>query len=80
MVLFDQKKIIVDPVGVNIGWYLIKVNGKFCKVMGVIAQGTFSSAGNCDFLAELLVKFTETCYIRTGCFDKVCFFFMIEMS
>jgi hypothetical protein len=49
-------------------------------VVGIIAQGALAPAGNGNFLAELLVKFTETCYIRTGCFDKVFFFFMIEMD
>lgn len=80
MILFDQIEIIVDLLGVNLGRYLIKVNGKFCQVMRVIAQCALTSASNGDFLAELLVKFPESCYIRAGCFDKVCFFFMIEMS
>lgn len=80
MLLFDQIEIIIYLVGVDLCWYLIKVNGKFCQVVRVIAQGTLSSASNGDFLTKLLVKFPESCYIRAGCFDKVCFFFMIEMS
>jgi hypothetical protein len=80
VLMFDQIEIIVDLLGIDISRQFVEMQGQLCQVVGIIAQGAFTSACHGDFLAELLVKFTETCYIRTGCFDKVCFFFMIEMS
>lgn len=78
MLLLDQVEVVVDLVGIYFGGYLVEVDCQLGKVSGVVGKcaGAFASDGN--FLAELLVKFTETCYIRTGCFDKVFFFFMID--
>lgn len=76
--LFDQVEVIVYLVGIYFGGYLVEVDCQLGKVAGVVGEcaGAFASDGN--FLAELLVKFTETSYIRTGCLDKVFFFFMID--
>ena len=78
MLLFDQIEVVVDLVGIHFGGNLVEVDCQLGKVAGVVGEraGAFASDGN--FLAELLVKFTETRYIRTGCLDKVFFFFMIE--
>ena len=80
VLLFDQIEVIVNLVWVHFGWYLVEMERKLGKVPGVVGKGTGAFSRNSDFLAELLVKFTKTCYIGTGCFDKVCFFFMIERN
>ena len=78
MSLLDQKEVVVNLIGIYFSGNLVKVDCQLSKVSGVIGKRTWAFAGDGNFLAELLVKFTETCYIRTGCFDKVFFFFMIE--
>ncbi|WP_222707314.1 hypothetical protein, partial [Pontibacter qinzhouensis] len=55
----------------------IKVQGQFCQVVGIVPEGALASAGNGDFLKELLVKLMKTCYLGTSSLDKVKLFFFI---
>lgn len=80
MLLLDQVKVIIYLVRVQGCGDTVKMHRQLGQVVGIIAQGALPSAGHCDFLAELLVKFPESCYIGAGCLDKVCFFFMIERN
>ena len=80
MLLLDQVEVVVDLVGIHFGGNLVEVDCQLGKMPGVVGERTRAFPGDGNFLAELLVKFTETCYIRTGCLDKVFFFFMIEMD
>lgn len=77
---FDQIEVIIDLLGIDLGRQFVEMQGQLCKVVGLIAQGAFTSAYHGDFLAELLVKFPKSCYIGTGLLDKVCFFFMIKVD
>jgi hypothetical protein len=79
VLLFDQIEIIVYLVGIDFCGNAVEMECQLGEVPGVVGQGAGTLACNGNFLSELLVKFTETCYIGTGGLDKVFFFFMIEM-
>jgi hypothetical protein len=53
------------------------VQGQFGQVVAIVFQGAFTTAGQGDFLVELLVKFAESRYISAGSVNGVCFFFMV---
>ena len=77
MLLFDQVEVIVHLVRVQCSGQSIEMYRQFGQVVGIIPQGAFAPAGNNDFLAEFLIKFLESCYLRASSLDKVGFFFMI---
>lgn len=62
------------------GGYPVEMDCKLGQVSGVVGERARTPSGDSNFLSELLVKFHESCYIGAGCFDKVCFFFMIERN
>jgi hypothetical protein len=75
--MLDQVEVIVDLVGIHFGGNLVKVDYQLGKVPGVVLQRARAFTREGNFLGELLVKFTETCYIRTCGFYKV-FFFLLK--
>ena len=77
MLLPQQVDVIVNLVGVELGRQAVEVKGQFGQVAGVVGKGALASAGDGYFLAELLVKFLESCYISTGSLDKGLLFFFI---
>ena len=78
--MLEQVEVIVDLVGVKLGRQAVEVQGQFGQVAGVVGKGTLASAGDGDFLAELIVKFAESCYISTGSLDKGLLFFFILIT
>jgi hypothetical protein len=69
----------VDLVGVQLGRQAVEVQSQLGQVAGIVGQGALAPAGDGDFLAELLVKFTESCYISTGSLeDGLLFFFILR--
>ena len=80
MLLPQQVDVIVNLVGVELGRQAVEVQGQLGQVAGVVGQSTLAPAGDGDFLAELFVKFTESCYISTGSLDKGLLFFFILIT
>ena len=80
MLLAQQVEIIIDLVGVELGRQAVEVQGQLGQVAGVVGKGTLAPAGDGDFLAELLVKLAESCYISTGSLNKGLLFFFILIS
>jgi hypothetical protein len=77
--LAQQVEVIVDLVGVQLGRQAIEVQGQLGQVAGIIGKRALAPAGDGDFLAELLVKLAESCYISTGSLDEgVLFFFILR--
>ena len=56
------------------------MQGQLGQVTGIVGKGALASVGNGDFLAELLVKLAESCYISTGSLDKGLLFFFILIT
>jgi hypothetical protein len=56
------------------------VQGQLGQAAGIVGKGALAPTGNGDFLAELLVKFTESSYISTGSLDKGLLFFFILIT
>lgn len=79
MLLLEQVEVIVYLVCVELGRQAVEVQGQFGQVAGVVGKGTLASASDGDFLAELLVKLAESCYISTGSLNKGLLFFFIFM-
>ena len=75
--LLKQIKVIVDLVCVKLGRQTVEVQGQFGQVAGVVGKRALASAGDGDFLSELLVKLAESCYISTGSLDEGLLFFFI---
>jgi hypothetical protein len=61
--------------GPHAGRQAVEVQGQLGQVAGIVGQGALAPAGDGDFLAELLVKFTESCYISTGSLEEGLLFF-----
>ena len=80
VLLAQQVEIVVDQVGVELGRQAVEVQGQLGQVAGVVRQGALAPAGNGDFLAELLVKLAESCYISTGSLNKGLLFFFILIT
>jgi hypothetical protein len=80
VLLAQQVEVIVDLVGVELGRQAVEVQGQFGQVAGVVGKGALAPAGNGDFLAELLVKLAESCYISTGSLNKGLLFFFILIT
>jgi hypothetical protein len=72
MLLAQQVEVVVDLVGIELGRQAVEVQGQCGQVAGALAP-----AGDGDFLAELLVKLAESCYISTGSLDEGLLFFFI---
>ena len=79
VLLLEQVEVIVDLVCVELGRQEVEVKGQLGQVPGVVGKGALPPAGDGYFLAELLVKFLESCYISTGSLDKGLLFFFIFM-
>ena len=77
MLLPQQVDVIVNLVGVELGRQAVEVQGQLGQVAGIVGQGALAPAGDGDFLAELLVKLAESCYISTGSMDEGLLFFFI---
>ena len=80
MLLPQQVDVIVNLVGVELGRQAVEVQGQLGQVAGIVGQGALAPAGDGDFLAELLVKLAESCYISTGSLDKGLLFFFILIT
>ena len=77
VLLLEQVEVIIDLVCVELGRQAVEVQGQLGQVAGIVGQGALAPAGDGDFLAELLVKLAESCYISTGSLDEGLLFFFI---
>ena len=77
MLLLEQVEVIIDLVCVKLGRQAVEVQGQLGQVAGIVGKGALAPASDGDFLAELLVKLAESCYISTGSLDEGLLFFFI---
>jgi hypothetical protein len=80
VLLSQQKEVIVDLVGIQLGGQAVEVQSQFGQVAGVVGKGALAPAGDGYFLAELFVKLAESCYISTSSLDEGLLFFFILIT
>ena len=77
VLLLEQVEVIVNLVCVELGRQAVEVQGQLSQVAGIVGKGALAPASDGDFLAELLVKLAESCYISSGSLDEGLLFFFI---